>query len=114
MPIYPGRSPRSNLRWTISSPRGRKSIRPSGSRRPREHRKTAEQKRAAAPAHRPADKYRQGLVADLFDSYMTLRGDDLEARGFKRVADTILAIAGISFRITDRDLATLRGQWSGE
>jgi len=61
-------------------------------------------------AHRPADPHRHTLMTDLFDAYMTARGDDLQARGFQKTANAVLAAAGCDFIVTDHDLTTIRAQ----
>jgi hypothetical protein len=49
-------------------------------------------------------------MCDLFDAYMTARNDDIQARGFKPIADKVLRAAGLSFEVTDHDFANLRAQ----
>lgn len=83
--------------------------RPVAPRRRRKHRPTAGQKHPSN-AHRPRDAYRRGMIADLFDAYMTLRADNLQARGFNNVANAVFEVAGITLRITNRDRATLRAR----
>lgn len=79
---------------------------PIGEPREREHSATTKQK-YPAPAHRPSDAYRKSLIGDLYEAYMTLRGDNPRLRGFKRAADTVLEIFGLP-SVTDHDQAILR------
>jgi hypothetical protein len=41
---------------------------------------------------------------------MTARNDDIQARGFKPIADEVLRTAGLSLEVTDHDFANLRAQ----
>jgi len=81
---------------------------PIGKPTTRAHRSTAKQSHPRS-RHRPPNGPRQILVSDLFDAYMETRGDNLEARGFKQVADAVLTIYGLD-EITDHDLTTIRSQ----
>jgi hypothetical protein len=65
--------------------------------------------RRGLPAHRPTDGHRHGLIGDLYDAYMTMRGDILESRGFARTANAVLRAAGLP-KLTDHDFADLRLQ----
>jgi hypothetical protein len=60
--------------------------------------------------HRPNDADRHAFIGDLYDAYITARNDDVAKRGFKRTADTVLRAAGLSFAVTDHDLANVRAQ----
>ncbi len=62
------------------------------------------------PAHRPVDVHRHVMIGDLYDAYMTVRGDELESRGFIRTANAVLTAAGLSISVTKHDLANLREQ----
>jgi hypothetical protein len=78
-----------------------------GDPRRREHRRTDEQRHPSA-AHRPTDAPRQSLIGDLFDAYMTLRADDLEARGFKKLADVVLEVARVPITVMANDRSNLQ------
>lgn len=75
--------------YLVSLPQPGKSESPR-----REHRATTEQ-RYPASAHRPPDAVRHALIGDLYDSYMSARGDDPDSRGFKRTVDVVLNAAGL-------------------
>jgi hypothetical protein len=61
-------------------------------------------------AHRPINVHRHVLIGDLFDAYITARGDNLEARGFILTANAVLTAAGLQISITDHDFVHLKEQ----
>lgn len=54
---------------------------------------------------RPADSLWHGFMGDLYEAFMTARGDNLALRGFEKIANLVLAVTGIPRRLTKHDNA---------
>jgi hypothetical protein len=70
------------------------SLLPTGEPRNRKHRTSRAKKNGNA--HRPTDAQRHSLIGDLYEAYMTARGDDPDLRGFKKTADSVLRAAALA------------------
>jgi hypothetical protein len=81
------------------------AVLPIGAKTRRQHRKQLHPRRAA----RPNDPFRHGLIGDLYEAYMTARGDKPNLHGFKRTADAVLKAAALR-EVSEREQTYIREQ----